>query len=189
MSSSSASGRVVFEAQLEAQGSRAAAALPSLAAFPSLTLATSSEALERLVEAEKRAHKAMLLRIFDCIEALLNQATKAMLLATTAALRPVLPASLINFPVLSPALRLLPFRKPLPRRRGRPLGTETVLSLEEIEKAYLTCARERETPPKRHEVAKQLLVSDSTLSRRLADKGLSFRCWVQLARLDLLTIY
>ena len=165
--------RVVYCSSLEVQRN---------AASPSL-----SEAIKRLLEAEKRAHKAMLLRIFDCIEALLNQATKAMLLATTAALRPV--ASLINFPVLSPALWRLPFRKSLPRRRGRPLGTETVLSLEEIEKAYLTCARERETPPRRHEVAKQLLVSDSTLSRRLADKGLSFRRWVQLARLDLLTIY
>ena len=39
------------------------------------------------MEAEKREHKAMLLRAFDCIEALLNQATKAMLLAATAALQ------------------------------------------------------------------------------------------------------
>ena len=73
------------------------------AASPSL-----SKAIERLLEAEKRAHKAMLLRAFDCIEAVVNQATKAMLLAATAAFQPVLPASLINFPVLSPAPWLLP---------------------------------------------------------------------------------
>ena len=158
--------RVVYCSSLEVQRN---------AASPSL-----SEAIKRLLEAEKRAHKAMLLRAFDCIEALLNQATKAMLLAATAALQPALPASLINFPVLSPALWLLPFRKPLPRRRGRPLGTETVLSLEEIGAAYHTCLLERETPPRRREVAKKLLVSDSTLYRRLRDEGLSFRGWVQL---------
>ena len=151
--------------------------VPRNAASPSL-----SKAIERVLEAEKRAHKAMLLllRAFDCIEALLNQATKAMLLAATAVLQPALPASLINFPVLSPALWLLPFRKPLRRRRGRPLGTETVLSLEEIGAAYHTCALERETPPRRPQVAKKLLVSDSTLYRRLRDEGLSFRGWVQL---------
>ena len=167
--------RVVYCSSLEVQRN---------AASPSL-----SEAIKRLLEAEKRAHKAMLLRAFDCVEAVVNQATKAMLLAATAALQPVLPASLINFPVLSPALWLLPFRKPLPRRRGRPPETEIVLSLEEIGDAYHTCLHELETPPKRPQVAKKLLVSDSTLYRRLRDEGLSFRRWVQLARLDLLTIY
>ena len=101
-----------------------------------------------MVEAEKRAHKAMLLRAFDCIEALVNQATKAMLLAANAALQP--------------ALGLLPSRKPLPRR-GRPLGTETVLSLEQIGDANHICALELETPPWRPQVAKKLRVSDSTL--------------------------
>ena len=171
----SENGRAILRGMIERVVYCSSLEVPRNAASSSL-----SKAIERVLEAEKRAHKAMLLRAFDCIEALLNQSTKAMLLAATAALRPVFPASLINFPVLSPAPWLLPFRKPLPRRRGRPLGTETVLSLEEIGAAYHTCLLERETPPRRHEVAKKLLVSDSTLSRRLADKGLSFRGWVQL---------
>lgn len=51
--------RVVYCSSLEVQRN---------AASPSL-----SEAIKRLLEAEKRAHKAMLLRAFDCVEAVVNQ--------------------------------------------------------------------------------------------------------------------
>ena len=111
----SANGRTILRGMIERVVYCSSLEVQRNAASPSL-----SEAIKRLLEAEKRAHKAMLLRVFDCVEAVVNQATKAMLLATTAALQPVLPASLINSQVLSPALWLLPFRKPLPRRRGRP---------------------------------------------------------------------
>ena len=77
----------------------------------------------------------------------------------------------------------------LPRPRGRPPGTETVISLEEIGHAYHTCASELDTRPKRPQVAKKLLVSDSTLYRRLRDEGLSFRGLAQSARPDLPTTY
>ena len=143
-------------------GSNAAPEVQGDAATPSLF-----EAFKPFLENLKRLTKAMALEMSNCIEAIANYATRA----------------------LPPAAWPLPFRYPLPRRRGRPLGTETVISFEEIGDAYHTCLLEFETRPKRPQVAQKLLVSDSTLYRRLRDEGLSFRRWVQSARLDLPTIY
>ena len=175
MSSYSATTRVVFEAQPEAQGNDAAPPL--------------SEIFEQLAEVGKRVAKAMSLHVSDCIgdytDAVVKQANEAMRLRISA-LKPVLLASLISSLRPLSAPRLLPnlewnaalvltppsFRKPLPRRRGRPPGTEIVLRAEEIEEVHRSRARGLRRRPKRTEVAAELGVGDSTLYRRLRDMGL-----------------
>ena len=165
MSSYSATTRVVFELQPEAQ--------PHAAAPP------LSETFEQLAEVGKQACKAMVLRIFDCIDPVVNQATKAMLLSIPP-LQPVLPASLIDFPVLPPELRLPPnsawagvavlapppIRKPPPRPPGRPLGSSRV-SFELIVEKFDCLSRELKRPPTMLEVADALDVTPKTVSRHL----------------------
>ncbi len=189
MSSYSASGRVVFEAQ----GSLAAVAAPSSVSLEQLNAAmipSMDATLEAALSAIQGWAWASLISSLRALSAIQGWAWASLIssLRALSGIQAWARASLISSLRLLSTLRLLPnlewaaaptlapssFRMPPFRRRGRPPDSEIVLSVEEIEKAYLTCARELRKRPKRREVATALGVSRSTFYRRCRDENLPF---------------